>query len=156
MGEKGPAADDYETAIEKTDLHGAEAVEARKHLDALSKDVGVVAITSPEGSRIRVAHVEGAPSPVRVHLTPGEYEVVVEDTAGARRTRKVVVAAGDSLPITFTFEPASPPSAPSSVAQTAASARHEPPALVRTGASQRAAGWIVLGIGVAAGAAAAV
>jgi hypothetical protein len=142
----GPhAADAYAVALAKTDLHGAEAEKAAGRLRELEGKLGVIDVTAPEGAHVTVGDVTG-PSPLRVHLPPGRYDVSVDLATGERETFPVTVRAGERAAVAATAAPASrlppPPRAP--------------PTRPADSDSGRFWGWTMLGGGAAFAAAAVV
>jgi tetratricopeptide (TPR) repeat protein len=149
LGQKERAADDYETALEKTDLRGAQAVEARKRLDRLRREVGVLEVSAPSAARVTVGHAKAAAPPVRIHLAPGTYDVEVEHGNGARAVKRATVSVGAPAQLSFEAPPAVAP--PASAAPVAPRPPPPPPRPDRAeGGSIRATlGWISLGGSVA-------
>jgi hypothetical protein len=72
------AADDYEGALERTDLHGVEADDARQRLVVIGPRVAVVSVHAPDDARVWLGHASGVIGSLRVHLAPGEYDARVE------------------------------------------------------------------------------
>src|SRR5262245_56247891 len=69
--QRARAADDYQVALERTDIGGPDAAAASKRLSELRVHLGVLEVVAPPGWRFSVAHVENAPAPLKIHLEPG-------------------------------------------------------------------------------------
>jgi hypothetical protein len=98
-GESGRAADDYEIAVEKTDLHGPQLADAKNRLLYLQRVVGVVIVTGPPGLKVSLAHAVDVPVPARVHVLPGEHEVRGQDPTGQGRPQVMRVSAGQTVTV---------------------------------------------------------
>ena len=88
-GEPARAADDYAFALATTDLPAENAADARTRLGALEKSLGRIDVTSPQGSRVSVAHADRLPPPAHVHVAPGRYTVSVLLADDSTRQRSV-------------------------------------------------------------------
>lgn len=131
------AADDYQWALSRTDLHGAEAEDARKRLAVLQARVGVVSLQAPDDARVWLGHVRGALGAVVLHLMPGEYDARVERSGDAPWLRHLTVAAGAAFTLTAAIAPVDP---------------RPPPALPRPAAAPatlRTLTWTALGVAAA-------
>jgi hypothetical protein len=91
------AADAYQTTLERTDLSGPPEAAARRRLAELDTGLAILDVRGPAGAHIRVAHVDGARAPVRVHVIPGTYPVQATRDDGAVGTTRVTVGAGASV-----------------------------------------------------------
>jgi len=150
-GEPARAADDYAFALATTDLPAENAADARTRLGALEKSLGRIDVTSPQGSRVSVAHADRLPPPAHVHVAPGRYTVTVLLADDSSRQRSVSVRAGEWAHLDFSDDHAAPVAdeTPPSPAPTTTP---EPPATTAGSSSQRTWGWITLGAaGVLAG-----
>lgn len=130
------AADDYESALERTDLHGVDAQDARRRLDEIAPRVAVVTIAAPKDAHVWMGHVEDHLGELRVRLLPGEYDARVERSGDEPWHQHVRVGAGQTLRL----EPAlaativrAPPESP-------------PPRVARN----RTPAWVSLGLAAAA------
>ncbi len=158
-GEPARAADDYAFALATTDLPAENAADARTRLGALEKSLGRIDVTSPQGSRVSVAHADRLPPPAHVHVAPGRYTVTVLLADDSSRQRSVSVRAGEWAHLDFSDDHAAAPTAtPAPVADEAppSPAPTTTPEATATTAgsssSQRTWGWITLGAaGVLAG-----
>ncbi|HEY3820540.1 MAG TPA: PEGA domain-containing protein [Polyangiaceae bacterium] len=99
------AADDYEGALERTDLHGAEADDARKRLEEVGARVGVVALQTADDAHVWIGHVQNALGSVRVHLVPGDYDARVERSGFVPWSNRVHVDAGQVVRVEATLAP---------------------------------------------------
>jgi tetratricopeptide (TPR) repeat protein len=88
------AADDYDGALERTDLHGAEADDARKRLSEIGPRLGIVALDAPEDAHVWIGHVHDELGSVRVHLLPGDYDARVERSGYQPWSKRVHVESG--------------------------------------------------------------
>lgn len=102
------AADDYDEALSRTDLHGAEADDARRRLGELEPRLGVVSVRAPEDARVWVGHVDGALGSVRSHVAPGDYDVRVERAGDRPWLKHVHVAGGESTALSAELVAAAP------------------------------------------------
>jgi hypothetical protein len=144
------AADAYEVALDLGGLASDQAAEASTRLAALKKSLGYIRILDPVGSTVTVAHLDHATVPVRVHVVPGSYRVVVETADGRSSARAVAVGGGEVATPRFDFEARRREALPDRPAATPA-----PPGDRQEGtSSQRVWGWVALGGGVALSAAA--
>jgi len=152
-GEPARAADDYAFALATTDLPAENAADARTRLGALEKSLGRIDVTSPQGSRVSVAHADRLPPPARVHVAPGRYTVTVLLADDSSRQRSVSVRAGEWAHLDFGDDHAAPaPVADEAPPSPAPTTTPEPTATTGGSSSQRTWGWITLGAaGVLAG-----
>jgi hypothetical protein len=145
--EPARAADDFATALRDPNLAVTAATDARTRLAVLEAQLGIVRVTEPSRGSVLVAHVRGAKAPVIVHLRPGQYEVEVQRVDGSVAKKTIAVRAGES--VDAAFEAAAP---------TSQRAAPRPSPLVRPSPAaantQRALGWIGVGLGAASSGAA--
>jgi tetratricopeptide (TPR) repeat protein len=99
-GERARAADGYAAALEDESLAHEAADDARKHLTALARSVGVVDIGADAGCTVSVAHVVDARPPKKVHLASGEHVVSCHCGASIREQR-IAVSAGAATTVAF-------------------------------------------------------
>jgi hypothetical protein len=113
-GDRPRAADDFETAIERTDLREPEAGAARARLTALESAMGIVQINGPRGAVISVSHAQGVPLPARIHLEPGGYTITATMPDGTRTLRAVSVVSQKIAIVTMqpAMEAEAPPKPP--------------------------------------------
>jgi tetratricopeptide (TPR) repeat protein len=156
-GEPARSADDYAFALATTDLPAENAADARTRLGALEKSLGRIDVTSPQGSRVSVAHADRLPPPAHVHVPPGRYTVTVLLADDSSRQRSVSVRAGEWAHLDFSDDRAAEPAATSAPIadespHPAPTTTAEPTAATAGSSSQRTWGWITLGAaGVLAG-----
>ena len=156
-GEPARAADDYAFALATTDLPAENAADARTRLGALEKSLGRIDVTSPQGSRVSVAHADRLPPPAHVHVAPGRYTVTVLLADDSTRQRSVSVRAAEWAHLDFGDDQSAAPAAtPAPIADEAPApaptTTAEPTATTGGSSSQRTWGWIALGAaGVLAG-----
>lgn len=136
-GEPAREADALALALSTAGLPGEKVQTATARLEALRQGLAILSVEAPAGSRVSVAHVEGAPAPLRVHVAPGEVDVVVELPGGAREERRERASAGATVSVEI-----APPAKDAPREETAA------------GSTQRTLGWVSVGAGGLAGGAA--
>jgi hypothetical protein len=136
-GEPAREADALVLALSTPGLPDAKVKTATARLEHLRQTLAILSVEAPAGARVSVAHVESAPTPLRVHVSPGDVEVVAELRGGARQERRAAAAAGQTTIVKIT-EPVETP--------------------VREGGApsgaQRTLGWVSLVAGGLAGGAA--
>jgi hypothetical protein len=142
------AADAFSRALTTPGLSDDESPEAQTRLSALEKTVGVVVVTGPSGTTVAIDDHTPAPTPARLHGTPGKHFVVarLDDRVDHH---SVLLRVGD--PSTLDVTPAKPvSSAPLPCVSSSPPAPPPAPVPVR-----KFIGIGVLGAGVAAAGAAA-
>jgi hypothetical protein len=130
-GEGTRAADAYAASLASGELRGDDAAKARRQLDGLERELGVLRIVAPSGAKASVAHLNGATIPLSVHVHPGDYDVKVERVDGARGSAHVQVSAGVTVRVAVELPPLA--TAPGESTQTP------------NGDAVRTWGWIALG-----------
>ncbi len=70
-GAQSRAADAYAAALQASGLDSAQEADSRARLEELEAALGTVQVTAPAGALVSLEHVERAPAPVLVHVTPG-------------------------------------------------------------------------------------
>ena len=156
-GERGRAADAFETALAQPGLSVSETADAQARLAALNRVLGVVAVTAPIGGTVDAAHASGIAIPVRIHAAPGPLVVTVVAAGGARTTRTVDVVAGRTVtvagdaPAPAPVKSVPPAASPASKPRTAPPGR---PIAVEGGAEEQppAAGTVIGAVLIGAGA----
>ncbi|MEZ4444311.1 MAG: hypothetical protein R3B72_34880 [Polyangiaceae bacterium] len=134
-GRPAEQADAYEAALIIGTLDADRTTHARKRLAELDEELGVLIIRQPVGAMVYVAHAQGREVPARVHLAPGEHDVVVRTTRQTHR-EAVRIKAGQERFLAF---PADPPDVV------------EPPPSVGSPVSiQEIFGWTSVGLGAGA------
>lgn len=132
------AADDYEEALEHTDLHGPDADDARHRLAQIRPTVALVSLQAPPDAHVWIGHVAGALGSVRTHLVPGDYVARAERPGDLPWSQTFHATAGADLSIAVTFVPEPAPQQPES--PQAAGARRP---------RDRTWQWIALGVAAA-------
>lgn len=100
-GESARAADDYETALEMGGLTEDEAKQAEERLGALRKTLGYLSVDEPVGASVTIEGLT-ALVPVRIHLSPGDHQVI--GTRGATtKTFRFDIRAGEVKHVTLDF-----------------------------------------------------
>lgn len=79
-------ADAYEAALAIGTLDAERTAYARERLVDLEKSLGALVVRQPDGARVYVAHAQGRSVPTRIHLLPGDHDVVVR--TGTRTHRE--------------------------------------------------------------------
>ena len=98
------AADAYDLALTHELTRDAKE-DATKRLVALSKKLGLIEVTAPEGSEVSVGgRLRTAPR-ARFYVTPGEHTVSEGGPGQKPRTKTVTVAAGQLAEVTFDRRP---------------------------------------------------
>lgn len=142
----GPrAADAYASALRIGGLSEPERAEAERRSTQLEHGLGTLDVAGASGTAVSVAHVEGAVSPISIHLEPGRHEVELVDSNGKRSTKSVQLRAGERLTLELP-EPerqATVQSRPSRHPPPRAASHHEAP-------SASPLPWVLLGGGVVA------
>jgi len=105
-GDLARAADDYDEALERTDLHGADADDARRRLGQIERRVGVVVVHTPDDARTWIGPLQGVLGSVRVHLRAGDYDARVERAGSLPWTASVLVDDGRLAELTADLRPA--------------------------------------------------
>jgi tetratricopeptide (TPR) repeat protein len=143
-GDRPRAADDYAAAVKMGTLEARQAADATGRLGALEKSLGRLAITAPDGDLVSVGHLERAPVPLLIHLTPAAYDVTLFRRNGRSESLTTVAVAGQQVDVTFEVDltPAPPPPlAPAELEHTASVNRDRHQTL----------GWTAVGTGTALG-----
>jgi hypothetical protein len=98
--EPARAADALQRALEApSGLTSDQSSDARRRLARLRRALALVEVQAPPGTRISVAHIDGAVAPITFHLPPGQHRVVGEGAHGAKRSKEIEARAGASLTI---------------------------------------------------------
>lgn len=141
------AATDYSLALQDDGLSADQSEESERRLDALGERLGYVQIAKPVGGLVSVAHIEREPIPARFYLEPGAYQATLETPDGQNTTTTISVEAGQTLKVTLNTVAVPPPEP-----QVAPPPPPPPPPPPKEAPSsaQRTAGWISIGVGVAA------
>jgi hypothetical protein len=134
-GEAARAADDYATAVEKTDLHGPQLVDAKTRLAALESLLGLVTVSGPFGLSVSLAHAVDLAVPAHVHVAPGPYDVRGRDGNRPATRQTILVSAGQRVSVSLTLVPLPAPPPATDVAG-------QPPVGPAGGGALRTAGWI--------------
>lgn len=142
------AADAYESALEMGGLQRDDAAEARTRLGALKKTLGYVRILEPVGALVSLAHVERAPVPVRVHVSPGAYTAVIEGTDVGQASERIRVGAGEVVTVSASLESARPARPKPANERRESADRELSDAPPEDGEAQRVWGYIAIGGGV--------
>jgi tetratricopeptide (TPR) repeat protein len=148
-GDHVRAADAYEAALDMGGLEEQQAGEARERLGALKRELGYISVDEPVGAVVSVAQVERATVPVRLHVMPGSYHVLVED-GGRTAEQDVRVGAGEVVNVRLRL-PGPPPVASAPATKTVVPLpppRTEHPA-PHASSARTVWGWIGVGGGVA-------
>ncbi len=138
------AADDYQVALEHTDLHGAEADDARKRLSEITALVAVVSVRAPDDARVWIGHVEEALGSVQTHLLPGDYEARAERAGHAPWSSVVHATAGGDVTLVASLVSLPPVAATTPGPPTRLAAAVDTPH-----AKDRTWTWIALGVAAA-------
>ena len=142
-GDRPRAADAFDRALQAGGLAAGQAKDARTRLDALERTLAVLDITALAGTDVSVAHARRSPTPVRVHVEPGDYAMHVRFSDGRTDLRQIKARAGV---VPLRLEPPEP------AAPSASALAPRPDASGRPASSTaRTLGWAVLGTGVALG-----
>ena len=136
------AADDYQDALEHTDLHGAEADDARKRLSEIGPLVAVVSVKAPDDALVWVGHVEGSLGGARTRVLPGDHEARAELAGHAPWRQAFHATAGGEVTLVASLE-ALPPAPAPMTPPPADSAAEAPRPKDRTWT------WVALGIAAA-------
>jgi hypothetical protein len=158
-GKRAPAADSYQTALERDGLTPQQQAQAEKRIDELGKYLGLVHVAKPVGGIASVERMQRRTIPFQFFQEPGSFRVELETAEGAKTTTDITVLPGQTLrlelnpvesekslaiPIPSQTRPVNTPPAP-------------PPELPRDegpSSTQEVIGWVGIGIGIiAAGAA---
>jgi tetratricopeptide (TPR) repeat protein len=108
-GEKARAANAFRRALEVGDLSKPNERNARAKLAKLSANLGELSVEAPSGTRISVAHLRAVAAPLRAFVEPGEHQVQIALSDGARQARQVNIGRGEVA--TITIEAPEPPPA---------------------------------------------
>jgi hypothetical protein len=103
-GEKARGADSFQRALDSGQLDGTQRDDAETRLRTLSASLGLFSATGTEGTKITVAHVEGAEVPIVVHLSPGTHRLVVTLPDGRTEEHTIEIGAGTLLEETLSRE----------------------------------------------------
>jgi tetratricopeptide (TPR) repeat protein len=143
--EPSRAADAYALAVASSALPESQRKDGAEHLAALERTLGRVDVTGTAGTLVSVAHVERQPTPLRVHLPPGDHELRAVPPNGREAVRRITVSAGSTLVVSF--EPPRPVPSSAPIARA-------PIARDRSGGSLRTLGFVAIaGAGLASAAA---
>lgn len=100
-GQDGPAADAFEEAVSFGGLGDRLKGRATEALEELRGELGRLVVKEPVGAQVTVAHAELRVIPARIHLEPGEYDVVVRFEDGRTDTQTVTMVAGETRDLIF-------------------------------------------------------
>lgn len=100
-GQDGAAADAFEEAVTFGGLGDTLESRANDALKELQAKLGRLVVKEPVGAQVTVAHAELRVVPARIHLEPGDYDVVVRFDNGKTETQTVSMAAGETRGLTF-------------------------------------------------------
>ena len=136
------AADDYALALASGQLDATQEEDAQQRLGKLEKNLGRVELTAPEGTTIKLEHVDGALVPTTVHLAPGEHTLEARFADGSKRETRVKVSAGQSVHAALEPVPREKTSTPSAVreAPTPEKVTQKEPS-----SSQKTVGYVMVG-----------
>ncbi len=98
-GEKARAADAYEGALRLGGLDQSRVDETSTRLAALKRELGYIRVARPVGATVSVAHVEHAPIPIDIHLTPGAHNLVFELPDGSTQRKSIEARAGEATSV---------------------------------------------------------
>lgn len=148
-GAQPRAADAYAAALQASGLDSAQEADSRARLQELEASLGSVQVTAPAGALVSLEHVERAPAPVLVHVTPGDHTARSALPGGQAISRIVHVNAGERVTLAFDApsKPADTPAPPGPMKPSA-----EPQGPGRNG--RWALGWGTLGVAALASGAA--
>lgn len=137
------AADAYEAALSFGGLGDKLTTSGNDSLAALKTKLGRLVVNEPLGAKISVAHARERGVPAKVHLAPGEHEVVVILADGSEQQKKFTVVAGSDVVLRFEavapeVSPAPQPTKPTI-----------PKAEDNGGSGLTIAGWTLVGLGAA-------
>jgi tetratricopeptide (TPR) repeat protein len=139
----GPrAADAYAQALASSGLDDARTTAARERLAELERTLAILSISAPEGGTASVAHVRDGLIPLRIHLTPGGYDVRVRELDGRTVVRKVEAPAGKVVELVVEVTTVEAPERPDE-----SGPRPEPKevSVDTSGGSSSTWGWVALG-----------
>lgn len=145
----GLAATAYLVALAR-ELEPGAAADARARVERLAPELGRIEVSAPEGAHVSVPPFELEANHAVFYLEPGRHQVSVRLRDGTRRVRPIDAAAGRTAVLLVeearrtAVEPSAPRPAPE-----VGSARS-------SGNELATAGWISVGVGVAAAGAAVV
>ncbi len=142
-GAQSRAADAYAAALRASGLDSAQEADSRARLQELEASLGSVQVTAPAGALVSLEHVERAPAPVLVHVTPGDHTAKSVLPGGQAISRTVHVNAGERVTLAFDT-PALPAGKAPSPSPDSAKPSAEPPSPGRNG--RWAIGWGSLGV----------
>lgn len=100
-GMDGPAADAFEEAVTFGGLGDTLESRANEALTELRAKLGRLVVKEPVGAQVTVAHADQRVIPARIHLEPGEYDVVVRFENGKTETQSVTMVAGETRDLAF-------------------------------------------------------
>lgn len=158
-GKRAPAADSYQTALERDGLTPQQQAQAERRLDELGKYLGLVHVAKPVGGIASVERMQRRTIPFQFFQEPGSYRVELETAEGAKTTTDITVLPGQTLrlelnPVESEKSLAIPIPSQTRPVSTQPAA---PPALPRDetpSSTQEVIGWVGVGIGIIAASAA--
>jgi hypothetical protein len=93
-GEPARAADAYARALSTPKLEDEQTARARERLEALEAELATVVVAGPDGTRVMLDdHVQLA-VPARLHATPGDHTLSIEQPGGAGERRALKLEKG--------------------------------------------------------------
>ncbi|MCA9595941.1 MAG: hypothetical protein KC776_21655 [Myxococcales bacterium] len=151
-GEPGRAADAYARSLSTPKLSDSQAQRSRERLDALEKDLGVVVVTGPESTQVRLDdHIE-VTLPARLHGTPGSHTLTITPEGGVSEERTVELSAGATTEIDSEATTDEPAPSQQKKKEVPLSEPRKQPVQVETKSAGpwQTIGWVATGAGVAA------
>jgi hypothetical protein len=100
-GDKARAAGEFAQAIATGELSDAQSSAARKRLDELKPQLGVLRVSGVPGAVASAAHVQGVQLPFETYVSPGTVEVRQTGPDGRVTSTTVTIGAGESKLVTF-------------------------------------------------------
>lgn len=153
------ACDDYGRALEVPGLSAQQAGNARDRVAALEKTLGTLVVTAPPqdaGWRVQLVGLSEVAAPGRLHAAPGVHQLLAHAPNRPIQKRDVTLEIGQTTRLELEAEAAAPVLKEPTVKREREEAptRREAdrsPSSPTTGASPRkSAGFVALGVGVAA------
>lgn len=145
------AADALAAALGLGGLTEGQRLDAQARLADLRGSLGWVEIEAPADALVSIGHAERVAAPARVHLPAGDHNLEVRWGDGRTETRRVTVQIGKASAVVLAPRRVEP--APAAV-PVVGPEQGPPPASGSGNVGLVVGGWITLGVGVAAGAAA--
>jgi PEGA domain len=107
-GQPERAADAFGRALEVPGLNAEQSTQAKDKLAAHEKKLGVVAVTAPEGWRVRLDGFTEVGVPARLHGAPGVHSLVVSAPGKEPMKREVKLEDGKRVELRFPEPEAAP------------------------------------------------